>query len=294
MKPTSRPPDRLPLKAQEAEVPAERLQKIIATAGVASRRKAEELITQGRVSVNGHTITELGSKADLATDHIKVDGKLLRGAERHVYLLLNKPKGYVTTVSDPEGRPTVMDLVRNVSARIYPVGRLDWSSEGLLLLTNDGDLASRLTRAASHVQKTYLVKIAGRATEEEIAKLRRGIRIGARPGRRSLEQVVTAPAEIRRTKDAANPWYEVTLIEGKNRQIRRMFEEIGHHVEKIKRVRYGPLTLNVEPGKSRELTPQEVTALRKSVREPGSRPERPRRRTGSAPKHAPKKRHQRS
>jgi 23S rRNA pseudouridine2605 synthase len=244
--------------------------------------------------VNGHTITELGSKADLTTDHIKVDGKLLRGAERHVYLLLNKPKGYVTTVSDPEGRPTVMDLVRNVSARIYPVGRLDWSSEGLLLLTNDGDLASRLTRAASHVQKTYLVKIAGRATEEEIAKLRRGIRIGARPGRRSLEQVVTAPAEIRRTKDAANPWYEVTLIEGKNRQIRRMFEEIGHHVEKIKRVRYGPLTLNVEPGKSRELTPQEVTALRKSVREPGSRPERPRRRTGSAPKHAPKKRHQRS
>jgi 23S rRNA pseudouridine2605 synthase len=295
MKPTSRPPDRLPLKAQEAEVPAERLQKIIAAAGVASRRKAEELITQGRVSVNGHTITELGSKADLASDHIKVDGKLLRGAERHVYLLLNKPKGYVTTVSDPEGRPTVMDLVRNVSARIYPVGRLDWSSEGLLLLTNDGDLASRLTRAASHVQKTYLVKIAGRATEEEIAKLRRGIRIGARPGRRSLEQVVTAPAEIRRTKDAANPWYEVTLIEGKNRQIRRMFEEIGHHVEKIKRVRYGPLTLNVEPGKSRELTPMEVTALRKSVREPGARPQqRMKPHASRAKKSAPKKRHQRS
>jgi 23S rRNA pseudouridine2605 synthase len=294
MKPMSRLPDRLPLKAQGAEVPAERLQKIIAAAGVASRRKAEELITQGRVSVNGHTVTELGSKADLATDHIKVDGKLLRGAERHVYLLLNKPKGYVTTVSDPEGRPTVMDLVRNVSARIYPVGRLDWSSEGLLLMTNDGDLASRLTRAASHVQKTYLVKIAGRATEEEIAKLRRGIRIGAKPGRRSLEQIFTAPAEIRRTKDAANPWYEVTLIEGKNRQIRRMFEEIGHHVEKIKRVRYGPLTLNVEPGKSRELTPSEVTALRKSVREPGARPERSKQRAGSAFKNGTRKRHQRS
>jgi 23S rRNA pseudouridine2605 synthase len=247
-------------------VAAERLQKIIAAAGVASRRKAEELITQGRVSVNGHTVTELGSKADLDSDHIKVDGKLLRGAERHVYLLLNKPKGYVTTVSDPEGRPTVMDLVKNVNARIYPVGRLDWSSEGLLLMTNDGDLASKLTHASSHVPKTYLVKIAGRATEEDIQKLRRGIRIGAKPGARQLEQIFTAPAQIRLTKDAANPWYEVTLIEGKIRQIRRMFEEVGHHVEKIKRVRYGPLTLDVEPGEVRELTPQEVSALRKSVR----------------------------
>jgi 23S rRNA pseudouridine2605 synthase len=244
---------------------AERLQKIIAAAGIASRRKAEELITQGRVSVNGHTVTELGSKADLAADHIKVDGKLLRGAERHVYLLLNKPKGYVTTVSDPEGRPTVMDLVKNVHARIYPVGRLDWSSEGLLLLTNDGDLASKLTHASSHVPKTYLVKIAGRATAEDIEKLRRGIRIGAKPGARRLEQIFTAPAQIRLTKDAENPWYEVTLIEGKNRQIRRMFEEVGHHVEKIKRVRYGPLTLDVEPGQVRELHPQEVSALRKSV-----------------------------
>lgn len=267
---------------------AERLQKIIAAAGIASRRKAEELIAQGRVSVNGHTITEPGSKADLAADHIKVDGKLLRGAERHVYILLNKPKGYVTTVSDPEGRPTVMDLVKNVSARIYPVGRLDWSSEGLLLLTNDGDLASKLTRAASHVPKRYLVKIAGRASEEEIEKLRRGIRIGAKPGARrprparktgapprsaqDMAQVFTAPAQVRLTKDAANPWYEVTLIEGKNRQIRRMFEEIGHHVEKIKRVSYGPLTLDVEPGQSRELTSAEVSGLRKSVRERGAKP----------------------
>jgi 23S rRNA pseudouridine2605 synthase len=261
-------------------MPPQRLQKIIAAAGVASRRKAEELITQGRVSVNGHTVTELGSKADPENDHIKVDGTLLRGPERHVYLLLNKPKGYVTTVSDPEGRPTVMDLVKHARARIYPVGRLDWSSEGLLLLTNDGDLASRLTRAASHVPKTYLVKVAGRATEEDIEKLRRGIRIGARPGPRrlhpsarktgalrELEPVHTAPAQVRLLKDAANPWYEVTLIEGKNRQIRRMFEEIGHHVEKIKRVRYGPLTLDVEPGEARELTPLEVNALRKSVRE---------------------------
>jgi 23S rRNA pseudouridine2605 synthase len=247
-------------------MPPQRLQKIIAAAGISSRRKAEELITQGRVSVNGQTVTELGSKADLAHDHIKVDGKLLQGAERHTYLLLHKPKGYVTTVSDPEGRPTVMDLVKNVGARIYPVGRLDWSSEGLLLLTNDGDLASKLTRAATHVPKTYLVKIAGRASEEGIEKLRRGIRIGAKPGERRMPAVQTAPAQIRIMKDTTNPWYEVTLIEGKNRQIRRMFEEIGHHVEKIKRVRYGPLTLDVEPGQFRELTLGEVAALRKAGR----------------------------
>jgi 23S rRNA pseudouridine2605 synthase len=251
----------------------QRLQKIIAAAGISSRRKAEELITQGRVTVNGQIVTELGSKADLESDHIKVDGKLLQGVERHVYLLLNKPKGYVTTVSDPEGRPTVMDLLKGVESRIYPVGRLDWASEGLLLLTNDGELASKLTRAASHVQKTYLVKIAGRATEEGIEKLRRGIRIGAKPGPRAMKQIHTAPAQIRLTKDAANPWYEVTLIEGKNRQIRRMFEEIGHHVEKIKRVRYGPLTLDVEPGQFRQLTMGEIAGLRRAGR--GNKPQQP-------------------
>ena len=260
-------------------MPPQRLQKIIAAAGISSRRKAEELITQGRVSVNGQTVTELGSKADLERDHIKVDGKLLQGAERHVYLLLNKPKGYVTTVSDPEGRPTVMDLVKNVGARIYPVGRLDWASEGLLLLTNDGDLASKLTRAASHVPKTYLVKIAGRATEENIEKLRRGVKIGAKPGPRRMEQIHTAPSQIKIMKDAANPWYEVTLIEGKNRQIRRMFEEIGHHVEKIKRVKYGPLTLDVEPGQFRELRPAEVSGLRRSGR--GDKPQQPERKPPS-------------
>jgi 23S rRNA pseudouridine2605 synthase len=240
-------------------MPIERLQKIIAAAGVASRRKAEELITSGHVQVNGTTITELGSKADAETDHIRVNGKLLqREQQRHVYLLLNKPKGYVTTVNDPEKRPTVMDLVRGVKGRVYPVGRLDYASEGLLLLTNDGELANRLMKASSHVPKTYVVKVAGTPTEEAIAKLRAGISIATDDGKR----VRTGPAVVRIVKQAANPWYEITLIEGRNRQIRRMFEAVGHHVEKIKRVRYGPLALDVPPGEYRSLTLKEVQRLK--------------------------------
>ena len=243
-------------------MPAERLQKIIAAAGIASRRKAEELITGGLVTVNGQTVTELGSKADPERDHIRVNGKLLRGPERHVYLLMNKPRGYVTTVRDPQNRPTVMDLLRGIGARVYPVGRLDYGSEGLLLLTNDGELAHRLMKAASHVPKTYLVKVAGNPTAEELARLRQGISIPSERGQR----VKTAPAKIRVIREAANPWYEVTLTEGKNRQIRRMFEEIGHHVEKIRRVRYGPLELDVHPGEFRRLTTEEIAKLKSPVR----------------------------
>lgn len=243
-------------------MPTERLQKIIAAAGIASRRKAEELISGGLVTVNGQTITELGTKADPERDHIRVNGKLLRGPERHVYLLMNKPKGYVTTVHDPENRPTVMDLLHGVGARAYPVGRLDYGSEGLLLLTNDGELAHGLMKAASHVPKTYLVKVAGNPTAEALARLRDGVSIPTERGKR----VRTAPARIRVIREAANPWYEVTLTEGKNRQIRRMFEEIGHHVEKIKRVRYGPLELDVPPGEFRKLTVEEIARLKSSAR----------------------------
>ena len=239
-------------------MPQERLQKIIAAAGIASRRKAEELITSGHVQVNGTVITELGSKADPEVDHVRVNGKLLQGEQRHTYILLNKPKGYVTTVSDPEKRPTVMDLLRGVKGRVYPVGRLDYASEGLLLLTNDGDLAHRLMKAASHVPKTYVVKVAGTPKEEAIAKLRAGISIATDDGKR----VKTGPALVRVVKEATNPWYEITLIEGRNRQIRRMFEAVGHHVEKIKRVRYGPLTLDVPPGKFRSLTLREIEKLK--------------------------------
>jgi 23S rRNA pseudouridine2605 synthase len=243
-------------------MPAERLQKIIAAAGVSSRRKAEELITGGLVSVNGQLVTELGSKADPEHDHIRVNGKLLHGAERHVYLLMNKPRGYVTTLKDPERRPTVMDLLHGVGARVYPVGRLDYASEGLLLLTNDGEFANRLMKAASHVPKTYMVKVAGTPSADGLSRLRSGLFIASQGGRR----VKTAPAKVRPIREANNPWYELTLIEGKNRQIRRMFEAIGHHVEKIKRVRYGPLELDVHPGKFRRLTPQEVVRLKAAAR----------------------------
>ena len=260
-------------------MPAERLQKIIAAAGIASRRKAEELITAGLVSVNGQTVTELGTKADPEVDKIKINGQPLGGAQRHVYLVLNKPKGHVTTVTDPEGRPTVMDLVLGIGARIYPVGRLDYLSEGLLLLTNDGALAQKLTHASSHVAKTYVVKISGKPADADIEKLRAGIflppdrkplktregLLNAEAAPRRSKAVKTGPARIKLVRDAENPWYEITLIEGRNRQIRRMFKQIGHDVEKIRRVRYGPLELDIEPGKFRHLTAQEVSRLKSAT-----------------------------
>jgi len=262
------------------EAKPERLQKILAAAGLASRRKAEELIAAGLVSVNGHTITEPGTKADPRLDEIRVDGKLLRGPERQVYIAVYKPKGHMTTVSDPEGRPTVMDLLKGVDERVFPVGRLDYMSEGLLLLTNDGDLMAQLTKAGSHVAKTYMVKVSGKPKEEEIDKLRNGIMLPPEPGltgvrgkkqpgveRRSFA-VLTQPAIVQLAVDQENPWYEVTLSEGRNRQIRRMFEQIGYHIEKIKRVRYGSLTLDLEPGEFRHLTPKEVNQLRKSLDTP--------------------------
>jgi 23S rRNA pseudouridine2605 synthase len=236
----------------------ERLQKILAAAGVASRRKAEELISAGRVSVNGKTMSELGSKADAEHDAICVDGKPLRGPERLVYLLVNKPKGYVTTVTDPEGRPTVMDLIGKRAERLYPAGRLDYASEGLLLMTNDGALAQRLTKAASHVPKTYHVKVSGRPSEQSLQRLRNGMTIELEDGLR----VKTSTAKVQLLEDAANPWYEIVLIEGRNRQIRRMFRHFGHNVEKIKRVALGPLTLDVAAGKYRELTRDEVEKLK--------------------------------
>lgn len=253
-------PEQMAPEAQFAPHAAERLQKILAQAGVASRRHAEELIAEGRVQVNGQVVTTPGFKADPERDHIRVDGKLLHGAERLRYFLLNKPRGYVTTVSDPEGRPTVMQFFSRLGERLYPVGRLDYQSEGLLLVTNDGALANKLTHASSGVEKTYLVKVSGQPDEEQLERLRSGV--GIPKGRPGQGKVHTAPARIRQVRAGENPWFEIVLIEGRNRELRKMFEEIGHYVEKIRRVAYGPLVLNVEQGESRELTEEELKLLR--------------------------------
>jgi 23S rRNA pseudouridine2605 synthase len=254
----------------------ERLQKILAGAGVASRRKAEEIILAGRVQVNGKVVAELGTKHDPARDHIRVDGKLLKGPEVRRYYLLNKPRGYVTTLDDPQKRPTVMDLMMKPKSgphgdrvRLYPVGRLDYLSEGLLLMTNDGELANSLSKAAAGVEKTYLVKVSGVPAEAGLEQIRRGIVIDrgrldeVRAGRR--DRIVTAPARVELVRAGDNPWYQVTLTEGRNRQLRKMFEEIGHHVEKIRRIGYGALRLDVPPGEFRELTPGEVMALERAA-----------------------------
>src|SRR5690349_8167514 len=205
----------------------ERLQKILSRAGVTSRRKAETLIVDGRVTVNGAAITELGSKADLERDYIKVDGKLLRPPKRLLYIALNKPVNCVTTVSDPQGRATVMDLIHGLKERVFPVGRLDYHSEGLLLLTNDGEFANAITSASTHMPKTYLVKANGSLTPGQEEEFRDGVPLS---GRR------TAPAGLKLLREAKNPWYEVRLVEGRNNQIRVMFKYFGLLVEKLRRV----------------------------------------------------------
>ncbi len=253
--------------------PQERLQKLISQAGLASRRKAEELITSGQVLVNGRPVTELGSKADAARDRITVAGRTLRPARAHHYLLFYKPKGVVSTMSDPEGRPTVAAYLRRLPERVYPVGRLDFHSEGLLLLTNDGELANQVMRASTALPKTYWAKVAGRPKEEQLERLRRGV---------YLEGRKTAPAQIRwlaqsgaggRERQQAgvyrtsseNPWLEVVLIEGRYHQIRKMFQSIGHPVEKLKRVGIGRLRIGgLKPGGMRPLTPAEVAQLRQA------------------------------
>ncbi|HML18509.1 MAG TPA: pseudouridine synthase [Bryobacteraceae bacterium] len=235
----------------------DRLQKILSQAGVASRRKAEELIVAGRVTVNGAVVTELGSKADIERDHIKVDQRLLHKPKRYTYIALNKPKNVVTTVSDPEGRETVMHLLRGVKERVFPVGRLDYQSEGLLLLTNDGEFAHRITAPANHVTKVYVAKVNGALTGEQERVFREGVPMHGRK---------TAPAELKLIKPGANPWYEIKLVEGRQNQIRVMFKHFGRLVEKLRRVKIAFLELDVAPGRYRTLTSKEVERFRKTLK----------------------------
>jgi len=232
----------------------ERLQKILAHAGISSRRKAEEFIAEGRVSVNGTVVRELGSKADAAVDVIRVDGKRLKPVSRFVYVLLNKPRNVMSTSSDPENRPTVMDYVTKLKQRLYPVGRLDFGSEGLLILTNDGEFTKSMTRAGV-VPKVYRVKVAGHPVEAVLAKLRKGI---------FLDGERLAPCEIVPIKEGENPWYEVTLHQGRNQQIRKMFLVSGSPVEKLRRVRIGFLEdRTLRSGEWRHLTEQEVQRFKR-------------------------------
>jgi 23S rRNA pseudouridine2605 synthase len=239
-------------------MPEERLQKILSQAGVTSRRQAEKYIVEGRVSVNGAVVTELGSKADLERDHIKVDGRLIHAPKHQIYIALHKPNNTVTTVSDPQHRTTVMELLRGVKERVYPVGRLDYHSEGLLLLTNDGDLANAITSAATHLPKTYLVKANGALSTDQEEKFRQGVPLS---GRRTM------PAGLKMVHDAENPWYEVRLYEGRNNQIRLMFKHFGRLVEKLRRVRIGPIDLGaLKPGEFRYLSAEELHKLQRAVR----------------------------
>lgn len=238
----------------------ERLQKILARAGVASRREAEQLILEGRVSVNGRIVMKLGSRADPAKDSIKLDGKRIRPAASPLYFAFHKPPGIITTVKDPHGRPDLSRFVERLGERqrVFPVGRLDYNSSGLLLLTNDGELAQRLTHPRFGVRKRYRVKLSACPTDAELAALRRGIR---------LDDGVTAPARVRvLEKLKKNAWVEIEIHEGRNREVRRMFAALGYFVEKLIRDRVGPVSLSsLSPGAIRSLSPAEITALKKAV-----------------------------
>lgn len=239
----------------------ERLQKVIAGAGIASRRHAEKMILEGRVQVNGQTVTILGTKV-LPTDKIVVDGKPLRQRpEEYLYILLHKPTGYITSASDPQGRKTVLDLIKKVPQRVYPVGRLDYDTSGLLILTNDGELAYRLTHPSYGVEKTYQVKVRGKIPPEGLRSLAKGV---------DLEDGKTAPARVREVPGQNQrdlPTYEITIHEGRNRQVRRMFEAIGYPVCALQRIRFGPLELDksLKPGEYRLLTQREIRKLRQAV-----------------------------
>ena len=242
----------------------ERLQKILSAAGIVSRRAAEAYITEGRVSVNGQTVTALGSKADPETDDIRVDGRRIKPSARRLYILMYKPRGYITSRSDPQKRPTVIDLLAKGGVReyVYPVGRLDYESEGLLLLTSDGDLAARLTHPSHEVEREYHARVRGVPDRHAIERLAKGIVIDGRK---------TAPADVKLQKvmegeDGTDAIMSIVLHEGRNRQVRKMCDAIGHPVVRLRRVRIGPITdEHIRPGEFRELDAKEIAALRRTA-----------------------------
>ena len=243
---------------------AERLQKILSQAGVASRRLSEELITQGRVQVNGVTVTELGTKATQGVDEIKVDGRRVQTAQRKRYILLHKPRGYITTRSDPEARPTVMDLLKGIREYIYPVGRLDYDSEGLLVLTNDGELAARLTHPRHEVDKVYEARVRGVLDEHTLERLAKGVTIDGKRTAPAKVRVIDPPN--RRPTEVEQTRVELAIHEGRQRQVRKMFDAVGHPVMRLRRVRIGPIEdPNIPPGHWRELSPQEIAKLQRAA-----------------------------
>lgn len=241
----------------------ERLQKLLARAGLASRRAAEDLIRAGRVSVNGRIVSELGSRADPETDDVRLDGERIQTAQRAVVLALHKPAGVVTTLHDPEGRPTVRQFLPAEIGRVFPIGRLDYSSSGLLLFTNDGELASRLLHPKYRIPRTYRVKVKGRPGPAALARLRTGVK---------LEEGVTGPAQVDVESELpAKTWLRITIREGRRREIRRMCEAVGHLVDRLVRVRFGPVELGrLRPGDWRMLAEDEIDALRRAVGLEGS------------------------
>jgi 23S rRNA pseudouridine2605 synthase len=246
-----------------------RLQKIISTAGVASRRAAERLIVDGRVSVNGETVRELGTKADPETDEIRVDDRRVKRAQRLRYYLLNKPSGYVTTRSDPEKRRTVLDLLAGVREYVYPVGRLDYDSEGLLLLTNDGDLAAKLTHPSHEVERVYEAQVLGVPDAHDLERLARGVVVERRrTAPATVELLTDRRRTTRKPQDDETSVIRVTIHEGRTRQVRKMCDAIGHPVRRLRRVRIGPLVdRTLKPGAFRELTPVEVARLKSAGRD---------------------------
>jgi len=239
-----------------------RLQKILSGAGVASRRAAERLMTDGRVTVNGQTVRELGTRADPDRDDIRVDGRAVRRETARLYFVLNKPRGYVTTRSDPEGRPTVLDLMPKLHEYIYPVGRLDYDSEGLLILTNDGELAAALTHPSHEVAREYHARVRGLPDARAIDRLARGIVLDGRKS--GPAEVALVASNVGQRADQA--LLSITLHEGRTRQVRRMCEAVGHPVVRLRRVRFGPLEAPaLKPGMCRQLTAREVAALRKAA-----------------------------